>query len=462
MKLINDKGLIKFDRQYPLYNFFYPSQRRNIIDADLTKVLTLSNDSAISRALYFHIPFCETICNFCPFTRGVVRDKEIINVYFRALIKEIELKSEKCDLSAVPVRAIFFGGGTPSLLSTEQILALGHIIKKKFDLSQLKEFSFEIEVKSLSLEKAMALKEIGVTHPRFGLQTFNPNWRDMFDLTASLEQIYSAAEILTSHFDFTSFDILYGMNGQDESHIIEDLDKAVSLGTKCIDIYPIDNIMTQVKLHKKTKDAGYQPTSATRKFSMNILIDQYMRSRGFCPHNGHGYYRTQDNNKIVTDEYSFVYHEHVYGYHNYDLISFGVNAISSIFGHTITNVASKHKYIEEIFKGNIPCSISQHTADLDYSKPLVLRLPYHGSIEKNIVNWGSANQETLHKLDELVNVGLIKETPDRFEVTKLGWYWYVNMMYYLMPHHDQLVMNNIVVEKLKHKGREFTREQLLF
>jgi oxygen-independent coproporphyrinogen-3 oxidase len=462
MKLILDKGLMKFDRQYPIYNFFYPSQRRNVIEGDLAQVLALANQKSKSRALYFHVPFCETICNFCPFTRGVVRNKELINIYARALIKEIELKSQKCDLHAIPIKAIFFGGGTPSLLSVEQILELGQIIKAKFDLSQLKEFSFEIEVKSLTLEKALALKQIGVTHPRFGLQTFNQSWRDMFDLTASLEQIHSAANILTQHFDFTSFDILYGMNGQDESQIIEDLDKAISLETKCIDIYPIDNIMTQVKLHKKTKEAGYQPTSATRKFSMNILIDQYMRSRGFCPHNGHGYHRTPHDNKIVTDQYSFVYHEHVYGYHDYDLISFGVNAISSTFGHTITNVASRHTYLEEIAKGNIPCSISQHSNDLDYSKPIVLRLPYHGEIDKNLVNWNDINQETLNKFNQLVGADLIRETPNNFEITKLGWYWYVNMMYYLMPRQDQLVMNNIVVEKLKHKGREFTREQILF
>ncbi|WP_156851402.1 hypothetical protein [Bartonella refiksaydamii] len=102
------------------------------------------------------------------------------------------------------------------------------------------------------------------------------------------------------------------MNGQDEEEIIKDLEMAVSLGTSSIDIYPIDNVVTQVKLHKAIKNRGLGFTTATRKFSMNMLIDAYMRSKGFMLHNGHGYIRTPNvTSDIVTDEYSFVYREHV-------------------------------------------------------------------------------------------------------------------------------------------------------
>ncbi|WP_174990143.1 radical SAM protein [Pandoraea aquatica] len=90
------------------------------------------------------------------------------------------------------MRAIFFGGGTPSLLSPDQIRRIGERIRYHFDLSQVEEYSFEIEVKSLTPEKAEAMREAGVTHPRFGLQTFQSEWRAMFDLTATLEQVHAA------------------------------------------------------------------------------------------------------------------------------------------------------------------------------------------------------------------------------------------------------------------------------
>lgn len=95
-------------------------------------------------------------------------------------MKEIEIKPKMVDFHAVPVRAIFFGGGTPSILSAENIRAIWAAIHRYFDLSKLVEFSFEIEVKSLNDDKISVLQDIGVTHPRFGLQTFSPLWRKLF------------------------------------------------------------------------------------------------------------------------------------------------------------------------------------------------------------------------------------------------------------------------------------------
>lgn len=164
----NDK--IKFNAQFPIYNFFFPSQINIDKGLNLSDVLYMANVGVTSRALYFHFPFCETICSFCPFTRGIYKSENDIDRYVSAIIQEIELKSQLIELDNVPIEAIFFGGGTPSLLSPEQIKKVGKAIIDKFDLSKLREFSFEIEVKSLTLDKVLAMKSIGVTHPRFGLQ----------------------------------------------------------------------------------------------------------------------------------------------------------------------------------------------------------------------------------------------------------------------------------------------------
>src|SRR4051794_7991463 len=175
----------------------------------MANVLELANACSKSRALYFHIPFCDTICNFCPFTRGKYTDRGVIDAYFESLLLEIRMKADLADLKKVPIRAIFFGGGTPSLLNPDQIHRIGELIHNAFDLSDLKEFSFEIEVKSITRARADAMRAIGVTHPRFGLQTFSPKWRDMFELTASLSQLYDATSLLKTIFPFQTFDILY-------------------------------------------------------------------------------------------------------------------------------------------------------------------------------------------------------------------------------------------------------------
>lgn len=460
LKLRNAE-FIKFDRQFPIYNFFYPSQGASVSSPDLEQIYG-QQEIITSRSLYFHIPFCETICSFCPFTRGKYSSDEQVESYTAALVREIELKSMQIDLKKIPIKSIFFGGGTPSLLNASQIRRLGAAINAHFDLSQLKEFSFEIEVKSLDLEKANAMCEIGVSHPRFGLQTFNEGWRKKFHLTASLEDVYRASEILIDKFPFQSFDILYGMNGQDETEIISDIESAVKVGTTNIDLYPIDNVMTQVTLHREIDRAGFTRTSATRKFAMNVLIDQVMRHSGFMPHNGHGYVRTDATSQVVTENYSFVYHESVYGYHDWDLMGFGTNAISSTFGYVITNSRNRENYINEVLSGAIPFSVSKHDVSNDFARPIILRLPYHGRVAKRQLEIDKIPYETIIRLKELIAEGLVVEKADSFELTKLGWYWYVNVMYYLMPRIDQVFFNNLVHKSMKNPLRTITRDEIIY
>ncbi|MCR9655479.1 hypothetical protein NB537_11765, partial [Vibrio parahaemolyticus] len=130
---------MKFNAQFPVYNFFFPSQINIDKSLKLSDVLLNANTGIKSRALYFHFPFCETICSFCPFTRGIYKSESDIERYVSAIIKEIELKSHLIQLNNVPIEAIFFGGGTPSLLSPEQIIKVGKAITDNFDLSKLRE-----------------------------------------------------------------------------------------------------------------------------------------------------------------------------------------------------------------------------------------------------------------------------------------------------------------------------------
>lgn len=458
---VRSAGFIKFDRQFPMYNFFFPAQGATAGQVNLADVYATTTPVR-HRALYFHIPFCETICSFCPFTRGKYHSKAEIDRYVDALLGEVKLKAAQIDLGAVPIRAIFFGGGTPSLLSPEHILRIGEAIHAEFDLSDLNEFSFEVEAKSFSEEKARALRTIGVTHPRFGLQTFNMKWRNIFHLTATLEQIYTTAELAIQYFPFQSFDLLYGMNGQDEGEIVEDLERAVALGTTNIDIYPIDNVMTQVTLHREIEKLNTPRTSATRKFTMNLLVDQAMRHSGFMPHNGHGYYRCTTDDAVVTDKYSFVYHESVYGYQTHDLMGFGTNAISSTFGHVLTNERNREKYARAIASGAIPQHCSRHDTALDFARPLVLRLPYHGVAEKAHMLLDEVPSECIARLRQLEDEGLIEQGRDKFSLTKLGWYWYVNVMYFLMPKPDQQVQNRIIHAQLKDKGRRIVPSEVRY
>ncbi|MHC8412353.1 radical SAM protein [Pseudomonas sp. Hz4] len=460
--------LFPFDMQYPIYNFFYPASGVVTDFRELDEILSLANVTVKKRALYIHIPFCDTICSFCPFTRGRVTDINVIELYVQALINEINLKSKMLYLNCVPINAVFFGGGTPSMMSAEQIHRVGAVLHRNFDLTKIKEFSFEIEVKSLSAEKASAMKSIGVTHPRFGLQTFSKKWRDLFTLTATIDQIKQGVDILSDRFDNVSFDILYGMSGHTEEELLLDLSKACDTGVSNIDVYPIDNIMTQPSLHKVLTKMKYIPTSATKKFTMNMLVDAYMRSRGYMPHNGHGYRKVGNllvNTDVIYEGYKFEYHEHVYGYHDHDLIGFGVSAISSTYNAKLINTNLRSKYIAEFTSLDDISStfkIFKHNSELDYLRPLALRLPYFGTVDKSRVATQLFSEETKQKITSLKAVGLISETETHFFLTKTGWYNYVNIMYYLQPVVEQQAMDSFVAEQLEGSVRDITESEVFF
>ncbi|MCA3555978.1 radical SAM protein [Aestuariivirga sp.] len=460
-----------FDKQLPVFNIFYPSQHDLEHGDVFTDGICAVQDNDFSQtksvALYFHFPFCDTICNFCPFTRGKYTDHQIITDYLAALCKEVRSKNATGKLFTLPVSAIFVGGGTPSLLTAEEIRVFGQLVHQNFNLAGLREFSFECEVKSVTEDKVIALRDIGVTNARFGLQTFDPYWRDMFDLTASIEQIYAAAALFERHIRYTSFDILYGMNGQSPEMFERDLEKAVDVGNSLIDVYPLDNVVTQTRLHEKTKAAGHAPLTAEMRHEMNGMLRAFMRSRGFLPHNGHGYVQASktecDRDPVVTRDYTFDYHNHVYGYHGFEVVGFGVNAISILKEKVLTNPNNRRSYIDQLMKnGQVSTQLSRHSREVDASRSLVTRLPYHGYVSRAEVDWDRMPAETLSALHQLYDAGLVEDCGPEILLTRQGWEWYVNLMYFMMPLSQRKILDGFIVHSLGQPGRELTTSQVVF
>jgi oxygen-independent coproporphyrinogen-3 oxidase len=452
--------VLKFDAFLPMYNWIYPlggrASERFVGESGASVFSALR--PARSRALYVHVPFCETICAFCPFVRGQFRDESVIDAYVEALLKEIEFKSRFRPVTDVPIGAIFFGGGTPSLLEPRHIRRIARALRERFDLGHLRELSFELEVKSATPERVEALVEAGVTHARFGLQTFSPEYRDLFALTATLEQVKSAAALLKESFPHVSCDILYGMNGQTEAELLRDVEEVCALGLDTIDFYPINNLVTQLKLHRSFRAANKPPLSGLTKFYMRLFLYEALREKGFLPHNGHGWVRVPkdeiDRARVVTDRYSFVYHEHVLGYPGHDLLGFGTNAVSSFQGFSVFNPASRDGYIRALSEGRLPVKVTEHGAATDACRPLALALPYHGGISRSDVDWRHVPEDVRERLSELAAHGLVTEREDQIELTRQGWEWYTSLMYYLLPRDERTVIQSVLRRALREPERD--------
>lgn len=455
-KLIrNSPGLIKFDEQFPIYNWIHPLRGEELGAAPLEEVLPQVDASVTTeRSLYFHIPFCDTICTFCTLNRGLGSEgDEALETYTRALIREIELKAHAPAVSAVPASSIFFGGGSPSVLSAGQLERICAAIRDNFDLSQLREWTFEMEVKSVTEEKCAVLAAAGVNRSRFGIQSFDPKFRSLFNITATADQTASALAAAGAHFESRGIDMIYGMHGQTLTEFTRDIQALIDAGSETIDCYPITNVATQGSLHRGYARLGLKPTPYIDKMVMTLYLNQFMAAAGFKRHNGHGFIRLgsrpvdpSGTSRVFRNYYNTTA---MFSHHDADVVGFGSSAISQVGRHVLQNDVNRESYVRGLLDGKELSVKVTRNRHVPWDRGLVHYLPYVGQADKSRIPWDHIEPETAEKLGILAEEGLIEETADEYRTTELGWAWYVNLMYYLSSAADQQALDTVATVRGK-------------
>jgi len=430
LRLLSGEDGPPFNRQLPIFNWYYPFEADYELLANPVLPF-LMREQALTRrcAAYLHIPFCETICSFCPFTRGKYHGDEILQDYTQALEEELRLKREL--MGRLTVNAIFVGGGTPSILNATQIESLGKAIHKYLDTTNLTEFTFELEVKSVTREILLAMRRIGVNRVSFGVQTFSKRHRALFSLDATTCQIRETAAMSNELFDYTNVDIIYGMAGQTPAELLNDVRQAVGLGTTSVDFYPLNNLSAQVRMHKMARNAGLQHLDAKQRTRYRLDIDDYLRAQGYCAINGYSYSRrNRPDDTLIQHTPKFLYHDIVYGYHDDAVIGYGASARTQLQGYNVYNHPDRTEYISRIRSGKVPWEAYGIGNSFDKG---IVTFPYRGVLQKIRIPWDQVDPVTLRALEEAIKAELVVDKDDHYEITKRGWLFYVNLMYHLMP-----------------------------
>lgn len=172
-------------------------------------------------ALYLHVPFCASSCDFCSFYQEQPQRGEI-DRYLGAIERELELHPPG------RVETAFWGGGTPGLLPAEDLRRLGEAMTRA--AGQPKEWSVELAPSSVRADKLAALKEIGVTRVSMGVQSFDDITLDALGRRHSPKQIMEAWELIeAAGFASRNLDLIFAIPGQDEQRWREDLRRAIEL-----------------------------------------------------------------------------------------------------------------------------------------------------------------------------------------------------------------------------------------
>jgi coproporphyrinogen III oxidase-like Fe-S oxidoreductase len=456
LKVVPRNGEFTFNRQLPFFNWYYPFDTYQ--DSLLNPVLPFlefERHPAKRSAAYLHVPFCDTICSFCPFTRGKYDSEQEIQTYIEALVAEIEFKRSIIGQTAVD--AIFVGGGTPSVLTPAQIEVLGEALHTHLDLKKIVEFTFELEVKSATREKLEAMQRIGVNRVSFGVQTFSPLHRSLFSLNATIGQLRDTAEMANGIFDYTNVDMIYGMAGQSPDDLNHDIDEALSLKTTTIDFYPLNNLAAQIRMHKRVHASGLQHLSASQRLQYRRKIDQQLRARGYCAINGYSYSRSKGLNPgPIQHQPKFQYHDIIYGYHDDAMLGYGASALTQLPGYNVYNHPDRDEYISRVRAGTLPW---EAWGVGECCEKGVVTFPYRGTLDKLRIPWNRVSNETMTALEQALTVGLIVDESDTYKVTEFGWLFYVNLMYYLMPSKGKRWVSDRIAKQLN-SGRECEQTNL--
>ncbi|MFZ7133360.1 MAG: coproporphyrinogen-III oxidase family protein [Eubacteriales bacterium] len=218
--------------------FRFTNTNENTLDYHNTKKL----------GLYVHIPFCRSLCDFCPYCK-VIYDKNLIDTYIEALLKEIDMVGSTAGVDKKQVTSLYFGGGTPALLAHEIKRVIQHI-NKYFIITE--GIGLELHPYDVIEKKLAVLKAAGVTKISIGIQSFQDGYlkllgRDKFDYSI----MFKALEKV--HFETVSMDFIFALPNQTIETIKNDIETAFNNGANHIAIYPfIDFTYTNRRFNKMT------------------------------------------------------------------------------------------------------------------------------------------------------------------------------------------------------------------
>ena len=217
--------------------------------------------------LYVHIPFCKSICNFCPYCK-VKYSKEACNKYIDSLIEEIHIIGSQ-QLEKKKVTSLYFGGGTPAL-AAHRIKEIIDAINEHFIITQ--GIGLELHPDNVNIETLQALKKAGVSKISIGIQSFCGKYQSILGRKNIDTEVMKNA-LAKVKFETVSMDFIFALPNQTFNDLKGDIDTAFSLGANHIAIYPfIDFTFTK------------SPVKAMPKKEKRKLLDDitnYCLSKGY-------------------------------------------------------------------------------------------------------------------------------------------------------------------------------------
>lgn len=319
-------------------------------------------------SLYLHVPFCQKKCDFCYYLSFAGSPASVIDGYIHSVVEELSLYSQRPALKGRPLAFVYFGGGTPSMLTPIQVGRLAAGLKRSFPFAQGEEITFECAPRSARPELLSALREIGVTRISMGVQSFDD---EVLRLNG---RVHARADLLRAYglireagFDWVNLDLMCGMLGETDLNWRESMRRIIALAPESVTVYQTE-IPHNTRLYQYLK-CGLLPAPPASWDVKRARLDY-----AFTELDRAGYTVVSAYNAVRDPvRHQFQYQEHLW--RGGDMLGIGVASFGYMNGVHYQNHVTLENYGGAIRNGTLPAWRAYPLTDRDrLVRELILQL----------------------------------------------------------------------------------------
>ncbi|MDX1253128.1 MAG: oxygen-independent coproporphyrinogen III oxidase [Gammaproteobacteria bacterium] len=348
--LVFDSELIRrYDTSGPRYTS-YPTAvqfHEGFTDADYRAAAARTHLEMPLRplSLYFHIPFCDTVCFYCGCNKVATKDRSRAAPYLARVYKEIAMQAGLFDRARV-VDQLHWGGGTPTFISHDEMRALMRVTREHFTLrdDDSGEYSIEIDPREVSGDTVALLRELGFNRMSLGVQDFDPRVQKAVNRIQTEEETLAVlAAARREGFKSVSIDLIYGLPFQSVTSFARTLDRIIAVNPDRLSVFNYAHLPELFKPQRRINEADL-PSPGEKLDILKMTIERLARA-GYV-YIGMDHFAKPDDELAVAQRNRTLY-RNFQGYSTHadcDLIALGATAIGKVGNTYSQNVRTLDEY----------------------------------------------------------------------------------------------------------------------
>ena len=431
MKVCFDTDLIvRYGGRGPRYTSYPTALQFNdkFGEDDYRSIAAVSNATDVPLSLYVHIPFCHTLCYYCGCNKIVTHNQDRVERYMEMLYREIDMQSELFD-GKRKIEQLHFGGGTPTYLSVEQLDDLMAKLRGAFtfDESDQREFSIEVDPRTVDENRIRHLADLGFNRLSLGIQDFDHVVQEAVNRTQTTDDVLNLVlAAREAGFESISFDLIYGLPHQNVESFDSTLELVIGMRPDRLAVYNYAHLPQRFKGQRMINDADI-PSPEVKLEILHRTIDS-LCDAGYI-YIGMDHFALPDDELVIARKNGTL-QRNFQGYSTHrecDLVALGVSAIGSIGNVFAQNAVTTMEYEALIENGQLPIRKGTTVDDDDLLRADVIQalmcydeLSFDQFGKDHGIDFASYFASEIERLQPLADDGLIKLSESGVAITESG------------------------------------------